>query len=93
MCVSIVSVLCHGHGLRVYLPANGYAYVCVLVRWGRRRSYVLLVVWSVLIRFWMDDMLWLWIAACLPTASAAFHPSIRALHLPFWLSRTTTGHA
>lgn len=26
----------------------------------------LLVVRSVLIRFWMDDMVWLWIAACLP---------------------------
>lgn len=48
VCECIVSVFCHGHGLRryahecVYLPVFLVVCVClyVLVRWGRRRSYV-----------------------------------------------------
>lgn len=77
MCVCascIVSVFCHGHGLSSIclcvsdcVRACLCVYVCVCWCVGVVVVHMfLLVVRSVLIRFWMDDMVWLWIAACLP---------------------------
>lgn len=83
MCAScIVSVFCHGHGLSrrvcvcvcMYLPV--FLPVCVCWCVGVVVVHMfLLVVRSVLIRFWMDDMVWLWIAACLCLPDFSSPPS------------------